>query len=373
MGPDVVDLARTRLVYVAPAAGRSGVGDYADDFLSEVAPHFLDVVDYRIETEGAETAREVLAHARRIRALVKASSAQGPTLVHFEQSGGSLSVFWASLLRGVTVTATVHDPPYPVWWPFKTKSVGRHRLLHHAVHYPFRIVTTALQRRVLRGRTVFALTTMGADSIRRTFPRSHPVAARIFVPARPDLTPPAERPLAVGLFGHVYRGKGFDLIGRLREELDADIDIRAAGRGTATLPAMAGVTLVGEVNGPDEDRFFESIRLLLVPYSKHNPYGKAYPASSAVTRSFAYGTPIVCITEGALAETVERGGAVGVDGVDDLAAAVLAVVRDSARLDDLTRQVDAVRRADAMTHCAAVFLDAWSAGASVDAAEYSVR
>ncbi|KQU07281.1 hypothetical protein ASG56_07070 [Rhodococcus sp. Leaf7] len=369
----MVDLARTRLIYVAPAAGRSGVGDYADDFLAEVAPHFLDVVDYRIETEGAETVREVVAHARRVRELVVSTAKLGPTLVHVEQSGGSLSVFWASLLRGVNVTATVHDPPFPVWWPFKTKFVGRHRLLHHAVHYPFRAVTTVLQRRVLRGRTVFALTTMGADSIREKFPQSTPIAARIFVPARPDLTPPAERPLAVGLFGHVYRGKGFDLIGRLREELDADIDIRAAGRGTADLPPVDGVTLVGEVNGPDEDRFFESIRLLLVPYSKHNPYGKAYPASSAVTRSFAYGTPIVCITEGALAETVSRGGAVGVDGVDDLAAAVLDVVRDTASLDRLGREVTEIRRADAMNRCAAVFLDAWAALADVDTPEYSTR
>ena len=357
----MADLAHTRLIYVAPAAGKSGVGDYADDFAAEIAPHFLELIDYRIETEGAESAREVLAHVRAVRKLARKTAAQGPTIVHFEQSGGSLSVFWAALLpRRIPVTATVHDPPYQVWWPFKTRFVGAHRLVHHAVHLPFNLVNRRLQRRVIKGRTVFTLTSIGGRNLGEKAPGANVVASRIFIPARPDLLPLSARPVAVGLFGHVYRGKGFDLIGALRTQIDADIDIVAAGRGTASLPPVDGVTLLGEVNGSEEDDFFESIRLLLVPYSKHSQYGKAYPASSAVTRSFAYGTPIVCILDGALVETVAEGGAYGVDGVEKIAAAVNSIVKDDSALDKLGDQVASLRHEHDLAHCVVPFLDAWA-------------
>ncbi|MDV7198333.1 glycosyltransferase family 1 protein [Rhodococcus kroppenstedtii] len=354
------DLANTSLVYVAPAAGKSGVGDYADDFLAAVAPRFREVIDYRIDTEGAESAADVVRHVRTVRALAKKKSAEGPTIVHFEQSGGSLSVFWASLLpRDIPVTATVHDPPFQVWWPFKTRFVGQHRLVHHAIHYPFKTLTRRFQRRVIAGRTVFTLTGIGAEVLGQKAPESNPVASRIFVPARRDLKPLSSRPVAVGLFGHVYRGKGFDLLGALRERIDPDVGIIAAGRGTAALPPVDGVTLLGEVNGPDEDYFFESIRLLLVPYSKHSQYGKAYPASSAVTRSYAYGTPIVCIMDGALGEAVDEGGAYGVERVEQIAEAVNSIVRDDVQLEKLGDQVAVLRVEHDLDHCVVPFLEAW--------------
>lgn len=357
----MADLARTRLIYVAPAAGKSGVGDYADDFAAEIAPHFLELIDYRIETEGAESVRDVVGHMRAVRALVKKTAARGPVIVHFEQSGGSLSVFWASILpKDIPVTATVHDPPFQVWWPFKTRFVGSHRLVHHAVHYPFKTIARRFQRRVIKGRTVFTLTSIGAKILGEKAPESNPVASRIFIPQRPDLKPLTSRPVAVGLFGHVYRGKGFDLIEALRERIDADVNMVAAGRGTAALPPVDGVTLLGEVNGTEEDDFFESIRLLLVPYSKHSQYGKAYPASSAVTRSYAYGTPIVCIMDGALGEAVDEGGAYGVERVEQIAEAVNAIVRDDAMLEKLAAEVAQLRVDHDLTHCAATFLDAWA-------------
>ncbi|MGU3432785.1 glycosyltransferase family 1 protein [Actinomycetes bacterium M1A6_2h] len=356
----MADLKDTTLLYVSPAAGKSGVGDYADDFAAEVRPHFKELIDYRIETEGAESVRDVLGHVRAVRTLAKETAARGPTVVHFEQSGGSLSVFWASLLpRSIPVTATVHDPPFQVWWPFKTKFAVRHRLVHHALHLPFNLVNRRLQRRVIKGRTVFTLNDIGAESVQQRAPGARAVASRIFVPARPDLKPLTSRPVAVGLFGHVYRGKGFDLLGALREQIDPDVGIVAAGRGTASLPPVDGVTLLGEVNGTEEDDFFESIRLLLVPYSKNNRYGKAFPASSAVTRAFAYGTPIVCILEGALSETVSEGGAVGVSGVDRIAAAVNTIVRDDIELERLGDEVATLRVDHDLAHCVVPFLDAW--------------
>ncbi|MGN7134465.1 glycosyltransferase [Rhodococcoides corynebacterioides] len=353
-------LSTARLIYVAPAAGLSGVGDYADDLVATFAPHFASVTDYRIETEGAESVRDIVRHRRRVRDLVHAEAR--PTVVHFEQSSGSLSTFWASAVdlgQSAIVTATVHDPPHPVWWPFKTRGVARNRALHHAVHYPARALHTALQRRVMKGRTVFALTDTGARSIELPYPSTRTVAARIFVPERP--TPPAlsERPTAVGLFGHVYGGKGFDLVADLRRAIDPDIDIVVAGRGTVSLPAVPGVRVLGEVNGADEDAFFASIRFLVVPYRKHGAYGPSYPASSTITRAFAYRTPVVCFTEGSLAETVRRGGAIGGDTVEELGAVVNAAVHDTDRLRELADAVDSVSREDALSRCAITFLDTW--------------
>ncbi|MFZ2238364.1 MAG: glycosyltransferase family 1 protein, partial [Gordonia amarae] len=310
----MTDLAQVRLVYVAPAHGRSGVGDYATDFIDAIRPHVLEVIEYRIDTEGSERLSEVVRHMRGVRAAVRKAGDSGPVIAHFEQSAGSLSTFWAAALPAVVpVTATIHDAPRPVWWPFKTELLTRHRLMHHAVHYPLRPLSDAVQRRVSRNRTVFTLTTIGADRTRQLLRSSRVVPTRIFVPDRDDTIAVTDRPPAVGLFGHVYKGKGFDLIDRLRAGLDDGIDIVVAGRGTENLPPTPGVRILGEVNGADEDAFFTGIRFLVVPYSKDNKYGKVWAASSAVARSFAYGTPIVCILDGSLAETAAEGGAVGVD------------------------------------------------------------
>ncbi|MBY4382824.1 glycosyltransferase family 1 protein [Rhodococcus fascians] len=355
-------LAETRLVYIAPSAGRSGVGDYADDFLDSVRDHFLEVIEYRIATDGAETVRDVLTNVRAVRASVLAAEKRGPVIVHFEQSAGSLSTFWASWLpRRIPVTSTVHDAPNPAWWPFKTKLLYRFRLLHHAVHYPTRPLIAALQRRATRGRTLFALTSIGADNVGMQMTGSTAVASRIFVPARDELPSLAERPAAVGMFGHVYKGKGFELIGRLREQLDDSIGIVVAGRGTDTLPTTEGVQVLGEVNDEKEDAFFASFRFLIVPYSKDNPYGKVWAASSAVSRSFAYNTPIICILDGSLVETASEGGAIGVEGgIDAIAAKANSIICDEDQLRTSEAEVRTLRQARTIDRCAQPFLHAWA-------------
>lgn len=357
-----MDLSTTHLVYIAPAAGRSGVGDYADDFLAAVAPHFKSVTDYRITTDGNESVLEVIAAVREIRRVILDLEKKGPILVHFEQSAGSQATFWGSWLPArIPVTSTIHDAPYPVWWPFKTKLLYRYRLLHHAVHYPTRPLTSRLQRRVTKGRTLFALTSIGADNVQIRMKDSTAVASRIFVPERGELPPLIERPLAVGMFGHVYKGKGFDLIGRLREQLDDDIDIVVAGRGTDALDPIDGVRVLGEVNDEDEDAFFASIRFLVVPYSKDNPYGKAFAASSAVSRSYAYNTPIICILDGSLAEMATEGGAIGVGGgIDAIAAEANSVLRDEPAQNKIEDEVRELRHARTIDKCVAPFVSAWA-------------
>lgn len=355
-------LRDVRLVYVAPAYGRSGVGDYAVDFANEIRGHVGELIEYNIETDGDETLKSVLRDCRQVRALALASAHQGPTIVHFEQSAGSLATFWGSFLpKSVHVTATIHDAPQPVWWPFKTRLLMKHRLLHHGVHYPLRFVTNALQRRACDGRTVVTLTSIGAHNVKLRQPKADARATRIFVPTRPELVPITERPLAIGLFGHVYKGKGFDQIDTMREILAADVEIVVAGRGTEALPSREGVTVLGEVNDEDEDRFFESIRLLAVPYSKDNKYGKGWAASSSVARSFAYGTPIVCILDGALQEAAVEGGAVSVDGdAAAIAHRVNEIIRDEDALTKLGEEVSQLQQQRTLANCVKPFLDAWA-------------
>lgn len=352
----MVSLSDVRLVYVAPRSGVGGVGDYADDFADAVRPYFREVVEYRHDGPGSDSVRDILRHRRAIRALVDDPER---TIVHCELSGGSVVPFWAtSNLVDVDVTATVHDPPGLVWWPARTKFLASQKVLNHGLHYPLRFLWRRLERAVAAERTLFALTKAGADSLAAEYPEANAKASTLFVPVRPDLTPAEERPMAVGLFGLVYRGKGFDQIQQLRDRLPRDIAIRVAGRGTEDLPPVDGVEIVGEVNDADEDAFFASIRALVVPYGRRTIYGDAYPASSVVTRAIAYQTPIVAMKYGALAES--DGGAVVVDGdIEAIADATATAVTDTEALRRLRREVEALRQANTPELVVEDFLSEW--------------
>jgi glycosyltransferase involved in cell wall biosynthesis len=353
-------LSETRLLFVAPTPRTSGVGDYAAEFASELKSHFREVIEFWI-SDRAETVSDVARNLRTIRETAAQAAAQGPVIAHFEQSAGSLTAFWAAMLtRSVPVTATIHDAPQPVWWPFDTSTIKRHRALHHGIHYPLRFLIDALQRRMCTGRVLFSLTSMGAYNLALRYPGSDARDARLLISTRPALKPLTARPSAVGLFGHLYRGKGFDHIDRLRAELDDDIEIVVAGRGTDVLPARRGVRVLGEVNGADEDRFFDSIRLLVVPYTRDSLYGPAYFASSAVSRSFAYGTPILCTRNGALPEIAAEGGAMIVDGIADIARCANTVAHDEATLRALADEVSRLQAERTAARCVAPFVDAWA-------------
>ena len=96
---------------------------------------------------------------------------------------------------------------------------------------------------------------------------------------RPEIPPAQDRPKAVGFFGFVYRGKGFEQIAQIREQLPDDIVIRIAGRGTEELPRADGIEILGGVDGPAEDAFFSSVRAIALPYGKRHFYAETYPAS----------------------------------------------------------------------------------------------
>lgn len=359
----MADLSETRLIHVAPDPSHSGVGDYALDLGAVLRPHVKELIEFWVPDASCETARDVARNVRELRSLAEETARRGPVIVHLEQSGGSLTPFWAAMFmsRSTPVTMTVHDAPQPVWWPFDVRSVRRRRLLHHGVHYPFRFAINALQRRACKGRVTFALTSMGARSIAARQPGADARPARIFIPPREALDPLAQRPLAVGLFGHMYRGKGFEHLESLREVLDDDIGIVVAGRGTEALPAMKGITVLGEVNDAAEDAFFASIRFMVVHYKKANIYGRGFPASAAIARSFAYGTPILCNLDGSLPETVEEGGAVSVDGsIEALGRRANEAVRNEDLLLKLADEIARLQVERTTAKCAEPLLEGWT-------------
>jgi polysaccharide biosynthesis protein PslF len=349
-----------RLVYIAPEAGSSGVGDYASDFAAAIRPHVGELVQVRHPGPGGETLGSVLRQRRELRRLLRRGDR--PTIVHAEQSGGALLPFWGPLgLRARVSSATVHDPPLGVWFPLRTRLLARHRLLGHAVNLPLSLLAGPLERRVDAGRHLFALSRLGGERLAGTMRRSTISTTWLFVPQRPALPPVPERPLAVGLFGYVYRGKGFDALAALRRALDPAIAIRVAGRGTDRLPALDGVEVLGAVDGAAEDAFFASIRMLLVPYTPRVVYGRvATPAASTVSRAVAYRTPVLALRHGALAELEEDGGAIVVDGGPaELASAAAAALADGRRLRELEAQSAALARRRSAAEIAADFVRAW--------------
>lgn len=355
-------LAGYRLIHLAPHSGTSGVGDYADDFIAAVSPHFAQVREYRHGGPGDDTLRDIIRHRRNLRRFID-EEPDVPTIVHSEQSGGAVTPFWATLgLRGVVVTATVHDPPYAVWWPFRTRLAARSRVLNHGIHLPLSRLTPRLEAWANRSRTLFTLSSLGARKLREVMRRSTVLPAALIVPERAALDPVARRPLAVGLFGYVYRGKGFDGLQALRAALDDDILIRVAGRGTEKLEPMPGVEILGEVNGPEEDAFFNSIRMLMVPYGGRVSYGReAFPAASTVTRSIAYGTPVLARAYGSLRELDADGGAVVVDGgTEELCQMANTLLRDGDRLTVLEAGTAVLKDKWSATSVTQMFLDGWA-------------
>lgn len=364
----MVDLKDYRLVFVAPAPGKTAVGDYAEDFITPVRPHFGEVCEVRCGSPGEDG----VADARRARKAVRdfvAAAPNGRVLVHAELAAGGFVPFWSIVgLPGVPVTATIHDPPQGVWWPWSARFMHRSRLLFHGVHFPSQKLTTKFEGRVNAGRTLIALTDTGRWSIEQRYPHISAVHIPHIVRDRPTIQPAQERPKAIGFFGHVYRGKGFEQIAGIRRQLPDDVLIRVAGRGTESLPREDGIEILGAVDGPAEDAFFESVRAIVVPYGKRHWQDETYPASGVVAHAMAYRTPIVTTGYGSLAELGTQTGAVVVPGnradpdalATELAKAISQLVNDKARLTELGEYSEKARQARSGPRTAEAFAAVWS-------------
>lgn len=358
-----------RVVHLAPRSGSSGVGDYADDWVAAVRPHVREVVEVRHAPARAESARGIRREVRRVRDLVATYAEDGPLVVHAELSGGAVVPFWSlrdlarrDLPQHVGFSATVHDAPRPIWYPFLTSGVSRGRVLNQAIHRPLHRPLERFERRVLRDVDLFVLTSTGARRTRELgFGRSV-TEARLVLPVRDPITPVADRPLAVGLFGHVYTGKGFDLLPQLRAGLGDDVALRVAGRGTEALRAVPGVEVLGAVEGGAEDDFFASVRLLLMPYHRP-PVGRhpMLPASATQTHALVYRTPTLALRSPDTAYLEAEGLAVGVDGgAAELAAAADRLARSDAELDRLVADLETYLRTAGAADPAAPYLDVWA-------------
>ena len=360
-------LANYRLVFVGAARGQTSVADYSENLIEAVKPYFGEVISHPTPGPGNATLADVRKHRKAVRELV-AEGPPGRVLVHAELSTGSLAPFWTIAgLKDVTVTATVHDPPQGLWFVGRTRFVAKHRLLNHAIHYPLRPVSRAIEGAVYGDKTLFALTDAGRNSIQHTYPRTHALYIPCMAFDRPTITPAQDRPKAVGFFGYAYRGKGFDQIARIRELLPDDISIRIAGRGTESLPKAEGIEILGGVDGAEEDAFFESVRAIVMPYRKRHWYAETYPASGVGASAQSYATPVISTGYGPLAELDDSTGAVTVQPTEEsdglarvLASEIAAVVNDRERLTHLGLNADKTRHARSRAGTGRAFAEAWA-------------
>lgn len=346
------------LIFVAPQDGTGGVGDYAEHVLADIRGMFDEVHEIRTRAPEEDSLKDIRRWRRELRRLERRFGVQN-TVVHAELASGAVGPFWVlRASRSARRSAIIHDAPYPVWWPLHTREVvsAMHSSWRFNIWYgrfERRILggfLRRLERTMLRGVSVTALSGIGAEKISGVLGGTPVLAGRHYVPSADiaGVVPVVKRPLAVGLFGHVYGGKGFELLTRLRVEIPDEIEIRVAGRGTEALESMRGVTIIGTVDGTEERDFFNSIRALVLPYNRLHGKTPVYPASGAAARAFSFHTPVVSSRAGTFIEAAHEGGLLSVGEVDPvsnvvdvaaLAAATVELIGDESRLEALRNEV----------------------------------
>lgn len=350
-----------RLVLVAPRTGSCGPAYYVDRLLEELRPRVAEVVELRHGPAGEETWRSVRDVRRRVAGVLSTPSPHR-TVLHAELSGGSIAGFWCLAAHPeVARTATVHDPPRPVWYPFRTSFVGRHRLLQAGVHRVPERAVRRLERSRLAGTGAVVLSPLGAAATRDVGLLGEVREGRLLVPHAPPMPPPAARPAAVGLFGHLYKGKGFELLGELRAALHPGIAIRVAGRGTEELPALPGVEVLGEVADAALEDFFASVRLALLPYTRTSLGGVApLPASLTHLTALAHDTPVLALPTAQMNALAESGGVRVLPDIRTLAAEASRVAGDPSALQELLAEARAHLAGYEVERSVAPYLDLWS-------------
>jgi glycosyltransferase involved in cell wall biosynthesis len=320
--------APIRVIWLAPAPGSGGIGDYAEQLVADLRDCGAELYPFHLAPPLGDGAIDVLRAVHRVRAGIKRIRGEGPAVVHAELSAGGIEPFWALPPGDPLVTATVHDPPHFAWWPLYSRGIAKTRVVHQALHFPARRLWWRFEDRRMRNATHFTLTAGGAAALVQRGLKAGRLVHH--VPERSPGPPVEERPLAVGLFGYRYVGKGFELLSELRRELPSDIEIHVAGRGTESLELPCGTTGWGAVGGKREDEFFGSMRCILLPYESGGRYGPFLSASGAAARALAYGTPVVSTPVRGFLEEAEISSAVTLtasESAEDLAAGVNSLIR----------------------------------------------
>ena len=331
------------LLVVAPADGTGGVGDYSSWLIDELAAR--GPVD-TLRTAGpfGDSLVEVITLCRDVRRWAKARPGGG---VHFELSAGCVGPFWAlaCLPRGMRATATVHDPPRGAWWPWGFRGPFGKFFLRHLIHYPLRRLIAKLEYRILAKARIAVMSPAAATVMRQQevncFVIPHAVRRD---DCALEFRPTDTGQLAVGLFGHVYPGKGFELLGAIRTLLPDDIPIRVAGRGTQDLPPVANVEYLCPISGKDEVAFWESLGVVLLPYRKVGPYGEMLSSSGVLAKAFQFRVPAVVLVNRAFEVEASLGAVCMVDNVGLAVRACTEIMKDHDLRSAMVQSINALSR-----------------------------
>ncbi|HUS22620.1 MAG TPA: hypothetical protein VMZ66_11495 [Aeromicrobium sp.] len=346
-----------RVIILAPREGSSGVGDHATRLIDALRGR-VEVVEMRHGVASDDSSLDLWRFRRKVRAAIRA--APPGTVVHAEVSGGSSHAFWAMQGLDVRRTATLHDAPRPFWLPFVSRGVARFRPLRAVMLRVLSPLSLALERRWTRDVDAIALSSAGAQAIRGLGMARTVTESRLLLPDRPLIAPVWDRPPAVGLFGHVYRGKGFDALRRLRSLLPHDVALRVAGQGTELLNDIAGVEISGPVFGADEDAWFASVRVILLPYFRAPIGGIAAVAASAVqAEATAYETPCLALSWPTMDELAAEGGCETVATLEQLAERAAALATSAAEARQAHARLMAFRAAHETESVLAPYLRMW--------------
>lgn len=349
-----------RLVFLAPRTGSNGPAYYADQLLAHVRHRVTEVVEVRHGPAGEDTWADV----RRTRALVREAVGDGArTVLHAELSGGAIAPFWALADHpGVRRTATVHDPPRPVAFPLRTAFVARHRVLQAAVHRVPQRLWQRIEASRLAGVSAVVLSPAGVEATRQLGLLDDVREGQLFVPDAPELPRAAGRPRAVGLFGHVYKGKGFNHLAEIRAALPPDIPIRVAGRGTEQLPPLDGVEVLGGLPDDELAGFFGSIRLLLLPYEPTSLGGiSPVPASLTHLTALAHGTPVLATPTEQTRALAQAGGCLLAEDATALAHEAARLIGDPLALGEVEFEAERYLATRSDERAVAPYLELWGA------------
>jgi hypothetical protein len=338
------------------------VGDHASQLI-EALHGQVEVVEIRHGVAADDSIRELGRFRSRVLRVV--SESPPGTVVHAEVSGGSAHAFWA--MRGLNVrrTVTIHDAPRPFWLPFLSRGIARFRPLRAVLLRALSPFSLKLERQWMRDVDAIALSSVGAEAIRDLKMARTVTESRLLIPERPTITPVWDRPPAVGLFGHVYRGKGFDVLQTLRALLPDDVALRVAGQGTERLETIPGVEISGPVFGAEEDAWFASVRVILLPYFRARIGGVAAVAASAVqARATAYETPCLALTWPSMDELAAEGGCEVAATLDQLAVRATALATSDAEVRQAHATLTAFRSTRRPDRTIAPYLQLWTGPAS---------
>lgn len=315
-----------RVIFLAPRGGGSGIGDHATHLLDLVRDS-VDVVELRHGMPGEETFAQMMRFRREVQDLVLQSPPG--VVVHAEVGGGASQSYWAMRRLRVRRTVTVHDAPRPYWFPTLTHALARSRAVRAGLLRALSPIHLAMERRFLAEVDILTMTDVGALSIRQTGLGRHVASTRLLIPPCPSIVAPAHRPAAIGLFGHVYRGKGYELLTAIRSLLPDHIALRVAGRGTETLPRVRGVEIDGAVEGQALADWFASVRAVVLPY-RRLPIGgiEAIAASGVHALATGFETPCVALASPSMTELANEAGC------DALATLDLVVDRATSLAED---------------------------------------